>query len=310
MSGTRDEPATILTEPPGPASRPATVSPQVTVGVPVYNGAESLAAALDNIAGQSFREIEIVISDNASTDRSAEICRDFAARDPRVRYIRQPATLVAPYNFAFLVKEARAPYFMWAAHDDVRDLDFIAHLKAALDADAGAALAFGDLDLVFDDRVVRLDLEFANKERTRLRRLADNAFKELHNLYGLWRTDALRRVEWRDNEWWWDTPMMMAAAMTGDFIYVPGVSLRYRCHVRPAFLAWERAGQGGTLHTFAWLSHRVGQILDVPRLAWQSVSRVAGPGWGAAAGILASVKIVQRATALTWRRLTQSRRLD
>src|SRR6266849_2032157 len=156
MSGMRDELATILTDPSALASRRTAVSPQVTVGVPVYNGADTLAVALDNIAAQSFREIEIVISDNASTDRSAEICRNFAARDLRVRYIRQPATLVAPYNFAFLLKEARAPYFMWAAHDDMRDLDFIARLKGALDADADAALAFGDVDLILDDRVQRL----------------------------------------------------------------------------------------------------------------------------------------------------------
>lgn len=307
MNGMGDGPATILADSSGLTSRPAMAVPQVTVGVPVYNGAESLAAALESIAAQSLRDIEIVISDNASTDRTAEICRDFATRDPRVRYFRQPATVAAPYNFAFVLKEARAPYFMWAAHDDVRDQDFIARLKAALDGDADAALAFGDLDLVFGDRVQRLPLDFANKGRTCLRRLADNAFKELYNLYGLWRTDALRRVEWRDNEWWWDTPMMMAAAMTGDFIYVPGVSLRYRRYARPAFLAWERAGPGGALHTIAWLGHRIAQILDVPRLAWQSVSRVAGPGWGAAAGVLALAKIVQRATALTWRRLTSRR---
>ncbi len=300
----RAEPATILTDPSVPASRRTATSPQVTVGVPVYNGADTLAVALENIAAQSFREIEIVISDNASTDRSAEICRDFAARDPRVRYIRQSSTMVAPYNFAFLLKEARAPYFMWAAHDDMRDLNFIDRLKSALNADSGATLAFGDVDLIFDDQVQRLDLGFANKGRTSVRRLADNAFKELFNIYGLWRTDALRRVEWRHNEWWWDTPMMMAAAMTGDFIYVPGVWLRYRRHQRPAYLALERAGAGGAGHKIAWLGHRIGEILVVPWLAVRSVSRVAGPGWGVAAGVLASAKIVQRAAGLVWRRLT------
>ena len=307
MNGMREGTAAILTDSPGPAARPATASPRVTVGMPVYNGARHLAAALASIAAQDFRDIEIVISDNASTDGTAEICREFAARDPRVRYFRQPQTVAAPYNFSFVLRQARAPYFMWAAHDDVRDPDYILRLKAALDADPAAALAFGDLDLVFDDRVVRLDLGFANKHRPRWRRLADNAFKELHNLYGLWRTEAIRSVEWRNNEWWWDTPMMMAAAMTGDFIYVPGVVFRYRRYQRPAYLmGWQRAGSGPVAKV-RWVGWRVAHILGVPWLSAVAVARVAGPGWGLVAGIFAFAKIIQRAAGLVGRRLTTPR---
>jgi glycosyltransferase involved in cell wall biosynthesis len=118
---------------------------KVSVGVPVFNGAASLSTALNNILDQTVRDIEIIISDNASTDATAEICRDITSRDPRIRYFRQPQTINATENFRFVLSQARAPYFMWAAHDDTRDLDYIEKLLRALEDNPNAVLAFGDV---------------------------------------------------------------------------------------------------------------------------------------------------------------------
>ena len=104
---------------------------QVSVGVPVYNGASGLAEALDSLVNQTFRDIEIIISDNASTDATPDICRRYADNDSRITYYRQIATSSAVDNFLVVLSKARAPYFMWAAHDDVRSLDFIATLLGA-----------------------------------------------------------------------------------------------------------------------------------------------------------------------------------
>jgi hypothetical protein len=62
---------------------------KITIGLPVYNSARYLAAAIDSILAQSYGDFDLLISDNASTDRTEEICRDYAKRDPRIRYIRQ-----------------------------------------------------------------------------------------------------------------------------------------------------------------------------------------------------------------------------
>jgi glycosyltransferase involved in cell wall biosynthesis len=108
--------------------------PQISIGMPVYNGAASLPTALDAMLAQTFTAFEIIISDNGSTDATETIAREYAARDPRIRYIRQPVNLGATPNFRFVMDRASAPYFMWAACDDVRSPDFLAENIAFLDA--------------------------------------------------------------------------------------------------------------------------------------------------------------------------------
>jgi glycosyltransferase involved in cell wall biosynthesis len=98
---------------------------RVTVGMPVYNGEAVLALAIESILNQSFADLTLVISDNASTDATERICRDYAARDKRISYVRQAANIGADANFEFLLQHARSEYFMWAAADDTRSKDFL-----------------------------------------------------------------------------------------------------------------------------------------------------------------------------------------
>ena len=106
--------------------------PAVSIGMPVYNAEEYLPATIGAILAQDFTDFELIISDNASTDRSAEICEEFARRDSRIRFIRQPVNRGATVNFRFVLDAARAPLFMWAAADDVRSRDFLTHTVALL----------------------------------------------------------------------------------------------------------------------------------------------------------------------------------
>ncbi len=100
-------------------------SPLITIGMPVYNGEAVIRAALDSILGQSFRDFILIISDNASTDGTETICREYVIRDSRVRYIRQQRNLGAGPNFSFVLQNAHTDFFMWAAADDVRSHDFL-----------------------------------------------------------------------------------------------------------------------------------------------------------------------------------------
>lgn len=106
--------------------------PAVSIGMPVYNAEEYLASTIGAILAQDFRDFELIISDNASTDSSAEICEGFARQDSRIRFVRQPRNRGATVNFRFVLDEARAPLFMWAAADDVRSPDFLTHTVAVL----------------------------------------------------------------------------------------------------------------------------------------------------------------------------------
>lgn len=99
--------------------------PPVSIGLFIYNAATTLRTAIDSILSQSFEDFELVISDNASTDDTEKICREYAQRDPRVRYIRQQKNQGASRNLEIVFDEARGEYFMWAAHDDVRSPDYL-----------------------------------------------------------------------------------------------------------------------------------------------------------------------------------------
>lgn len=115
--------------------------PRVTIGVPVFNGAALIGDCLQHLSVQSFRDFEVVISDNASTDRTNEICEDFARRDPRFRVVRQATTSTAMQNFLAVRREAQSPLFMWRAFDDLSTTNFIEALVAVHDTQPRIALA-------------------------------------------------------------------------------------------------------------------------------------------------------------------------
>jgi glycosyltransferase involved in cell wall biosynthesis len=96
--------------------RPA--APAVHIGMPVFNGEKTIHRAIDSLLRQTFSDFELIISDNASTDETAAICRDYAARDSRIKYFRQKKNEGATTNFIFVLNQASADYFMWAAADD------------------------------------------------------------------------------------------------------------------------------------------------------------------------------------------------
>jgi glycosyltransferase involved in cell wall biosynthesis len=114
---------------------------KVAIGLPVYNGANYLAAAIESILAQTYGDFELVISDNASTDDTEGICRSYAERDPRIRYIRQPTNIGAAANYNNLVGMTDSAYFKWAAHDDLLAPGFLAACVDVLDARPDIVLA-------------------------------------------------------------------------------------------------------------------------------------------------------------------------
>jgi glycosyltransferase involved in cell wall biosynthesis len=118
--------------------------PELTIGMPVYNGEKYIREALDSLLKQSFRDFELIISDNASIDGTQAICQSYLDRDPRIRYVRQPANLGALKNFCFVLQEANAQYFMWAACDDIWSADWVEVLFKKIRGQERCA-AFGTL---------------------------------------------------------------------------------------------------------------------------------------------------------------------
>src|SRR5690349_8401620 len=114
----------------------------LSIGMPVFNDKAFLPAALDSLLNQSFKNFELIISDDQSTDGSAEICKNYATRDRRIKYIRQPANIGISANMKFLLTASTGKYFMWAANDDYWHPDFIAELLKGLEKDPNTIAAF------------------------------------------------------------------------------------------------------------------------------------------------------------------------
>ncbi len=149
--------------------------PRVSIGLPVWNGEVFLPKALDSLLAQTFTDFELIISDNASTDATEEICKSYGARDRRIRYYRNDENLGLQANTQRVLDLATAPLFMWACHDDMWDPTYLAKMVAELDRDSSLVLAGsntasiderGTLRTFYDHRrVYLLDTQFERARR-------------------------------------------------------------------------------------------------------------------------------------------------
>lgn len=114
---------------------------KVSLGLPVYNGERFVGKAIESIIAQTFTDFELIISDNASTDRTPEICEEYARQDSRVRYFRQEINIGAKANFNRVFEYSRGEYFKWVAADDVCGPRYLEFTVAALDNDPAVVLA-------------------------------------------------------------------------------------------------------------------------------------------------------------------------
>lgn len=210
----------------------------------VYNGADLIAQALDCLLAQTLADFELIISDNGSTDGTEAICRDYAARDARVRYVRQPENRGPAFNFAYVLDAARAPYFMFAAHDDLWEPEFAERLVAALDGDSQAVLAFSRWDAINQrgEHILSFDTDWSRILGGSLfsRMWSFVTLDESRSLKALFYYGVMRRDAWRDAFHWGnryhayagsDVLMLLRMLDLGRFAFVDEVLFHNR--IRP-----------------------------------------------------------------------------
>jgi glycosyltransferase involved in cell wall biosynthesis len=207
-------------------------APRVSVGLPVFNGARHLPAALDSLLAQTFADFELVISDNASTDATADIVRGYERRDARVRYLRQSVNIGAPANWNLVARAARGSYFKWASGNDLVAPTMLARCVEILDREPGVVLCYGRTEMIDDDgrslgiypgdvdaRQARPSERFAHVCRA----LAMNNAQ-----CGLARLDALKRTRFDRPYPAGDMVLMAELALLGEFVLLPEVLLYRR----------------------------------------------------------------------------------
>lgn len=168
----------------------------VSVGVPVYNGADRLRASLQCLRDQTFTDFEVLIFDNASTDETGNIAQEFAEKDSRFRYVRQSEN-VGPYiNFIDALDAAQGKYFFWRAHDDLSALNFIEVLYKLLEDNPHAYLAASRVFNTNSDGSETFTFPVPKVcETTRIGRIRKMLF-EAHPswVYALWRREAITKI--------------------------------------------------------------------------------------------------------------------
>jgi len=206
----------------------------VSVGMPVYNGEHYIAQAIESILTQTFEDFEIVISDNASTDRTEEICLQFASRDRRIRYVRQERNLGSGRNHNVVYQLSRGEYFKWHSHDDRCAPTYLAQCIEVLDRDPSVVLCYSNTQIIDEDgsplenpykRILRDDAFSPS------RRFREMAWYEhlCFPIYGVIRSEELRR-----------TPLM-GCYTGGDNVLLARLALLGRFERLPEFLMYNRA---------------------------------------------------------------------
>lgn len=202
---------------------------KVFIGMPAYNGERFITEAIESLRNQSYSDWTLYISDDASTDSTPAICREYARKDNRIIYCRQEKNLGIFPNFKFLLDRADGPYFMWAAHDDIREKDYLRVCVERLEQDKTLGLAttcMAAIDSFGRTLVEELALtRLSGKPRfmgVARYVLQPEILGKCNLMYGLFRTDAARTT-WSayPQRRVWGQDYMFSLALTSRFaVYV------------------------------------------------------------------------------------------
>jgi len=198
--------------------------PRLTVGLPVYNGANYLAESLDALLGQTYGDFELIISDNASTDGTPDICQRYEKQDSRVRYVRQPRNVGLAPNHNFVVDHARGEYFKWASNDDLYARDLLERCVDALDKYPQVVLAHSWTAMIDGSGAVMKAVEYplataSPQAPGRFRSLLFDSGGDDDG--GVIRTEVLRRTAMKDSYHHSDRTIIAELALYGPFYQVP-----------------------------------------------------------------------------------------
>ena len=238
----------------------------VSIGLPVRNGQRYVAQAVESILAQTFGDFELIISDNASTDDTEEICRRYAAQDPRVRYYRQTHNVGGAANFNRTFELATGRYFKWAAHDDLIEPSYLEKCVEVLEADRGVILC-QSLVVMGPDWGEPLETHNhawwgTDRPRQSERFAARLETWDCSDVFGVVRTDVLKTTPLLAEFLASDRTLLVELALRGRFGLVPEPLFLNRTHP-------ER------------LSHFLHYQTPKQQLAWWSPAKAKAGRWAA-----------------------------
>ncbi|MCR3906940.1 MAG: glycosyltransferase [Tenericutes bacterium] len=208
-------------------------SPRISIGLPVYNGENYLKETLESILSQKFSDFELIISDSASTDRTPEICREYAQKDKRIHYFRSKEKHGAAWNYNNVFKLSSGFYFKWATHDDLHHPEHLLKCAQVLDRDPSVVLccskicnidAQGNKIGVYDYRAYFDSTKPEERFREVLRK------KPVFSLYGVIRKEALKKSQLLASHIGSDWTLLAELSLAGRFFEIPEFLFFRRTH--------------------------------------------------------------------------------
>ena len=206
-------------------------TPLVTVGIPTYNRANGLERTLKCILDQTYTNLEIIVSDNCSTDTAVlPLLKKYAALDARMKFYVQERNLSIVPNFQFLLDNASGDYFMWAADDDFWDNNFIEICVNGMLANNDVAVCMTDLKIIGTDgnaKKSKLDRGFMQRNLfLRNFSFVKSTGENKYFFCGLYKTALVKNIPF-NNSWGGDHLFLFEALSKGKFLYLPGQSHFY-----------------------------------------------------------------------------------
>ncbi len=236
--------------------------PLVSIGFAVRNGALYLAQALDSILAQTFTDFEVIISDNASTDATEDICRKYAQQDGRIRYSRNPQNIGGANNENLTVQMARGKYFRWAAHDDMLAPELLEKCVQVLEQHPDIVLCYSSVVEIDQlGREIKITTHTRGTSPTPHQRMRELMYRDhaCEMIYGLIRTDVLRATRLQQNYTDSDRTLLCELALRGRFCELPEPLFYKRYHPANVYVDWRER--------MAWFNPNIGGALNLSQLA-------------------------------------------
>lgn len=259
-------------------------SPRVSIGIPVHDGERFVAEAIESILSQTFGDFELIVCDNASSDRTDAIVRELAARDSRIRYHRNGSNLGAAANFNRCFELARGEYFKWCAHDDRLEPTYLERCVEILDASGPeVALCFPQRVIMTHDgrplgpdpvdRWFEASHPYDRISFARVARIPDRRHPEV--AFALCRAEALRKTRLIGAYNLADLVLTTELRLAGEFRQVPQPLFLNRGHDEHADFRRSRRTRGG-------------------EASWYDPRRRRGPRWPGGKVLLERMRAILR----------------
>lgn len=233
--------------------------PRLSIGLPVYNGEKFIKEAIDSVLAQTFEDFELIISDNASTDKTEEICRAYAAKNQRIRYYRNQKNIGCARNFNRIFELSSGEYFKWVAHDDLHAPNFLTKCIQVLDQDPSVILCHSKVYFIDEHG------KFLQNYNIQLKTDLPKPHQRFHELlsthlcyqcYGVIRASALRMTPPMGSYGAADAIFLLRLGLLGRFYEIPEYLFFARSHSQqslsmffPDYLSYADKKTQNSMHT-------------------------------------------------------------